>query len=580
MTRADFRVVRGECVDAMRALPDASVDAVVTDPPYDLTANKRGGTGSASLNLDSPAGRARIGTGGGFMGKAWDATGIAFDPATWREVLRVLKPGGYLAAFGGTRTYHRMACAIEDAGFEIRDSLHWIYGSGFPKSLDVSKAIDKTRNDDVRPVCRFLRATLDRLGVTPAEVARVFGFHPRMIEHWAARDTDTQPTVPTVEQWERLRSWLGFGHGMDDEVARLNARKGEPGDAWRSAEVLGEHEGTPGGLGGERFTYRDRFVRAPSADAAAWQGWGTALKPAHEPIVLARKPLEGTVARNVLAHGTGALNIDAARVATDDEIATSRPVEHDSPGGWNESGRAPTFTGSPAGRWPPNVILAHGPGCGAECAPGCPVAELDAQSGESTCPETIGRGSTREGAVGFFRDRPVVDVPGFGDSGGASRFFPCFRYVAKPARSERDAGLFDLAPRSGGEATDREDGSAGLRSPRAGAGRNGGARNHHPTVKPIELMEWLCRLVTPRGGTVLDPFLGSGTTGCAAVRLGFRFVGIEREAEYVELAERRIALAANAPRAKPLGALERAPEADPRQIPLFAKEEREPCATT
>lgn len=460
-----FRVLHSDCVEALRAMPEASVDAIVTDPPYEL----------------------------GFMGRRWDSSGIAYSVDLWREALRVLKPGGHLAAFGGTRTYHRMACAIEDAGFEIRDSLHWIYGSGFPKSLDVSKAIDAHLGAE-RPV-------------------------------------------------------VGIAKGA--------------GSA--NTESLGE------------FRAEYAATAPATAPATAWDGWGTALKPAHEPIVLARKPLGMTVAACVLQHGTGALNVDGCRVSTDDDLngGAYSPGDRERGGAaWGNGSGGGVMRGAagnfsqPSGRWPPNVLMSHDPGCNGTCAPGCPVAELDRQSGEAGGGFGVRGSGPLDGRTSFALPGQG-QVVGFGDAGGASRFFPIFRYVAKPARSERDAGLHDLEAKSGGDATDREDGSAGLRSPRAGAGRNGGARNHHPTVKPVELMEWLCRLVTPKGGTVLDPFLGSGTTGMAAVRMGFDFIGIEREAEYVELATRRIALAANAPRSKPVGALERAEAADPRQPSLF-----------
>lgn len=458
-TGPGWRVVHSGCVEAMREMPEASVDAIVTDPPYEL----------------------------GFMGKRWDSTGIAYSLDLWREALRVLKPGGHLCAFGGTRTYHRMACAIEDAGFEIRDSLHWIYGSGFPKSLDVSKAVDR------------------RLGVAPTvtgeKSARLLSGHLDV----------GSPTIPTTIP--------------------------------------------------------------TTIDAARWNGWGTALKPAHEPIILARKPLDGTVAANVLRHGTGALNINAGRIrfASEEDkaaaaaAASQRSCRDQNAGrvvlGRFENGPAslaPYLSGMDAGRWPPNVLL------GEDAA-----EEMDRQSGE-TVSNPNPNPNFRNAVYGRGMGGVVSAANQHNDSGGASRFFPVFRYVAKPARGERDAGLWDVEVRSGGEATDRADGSAGLSSPRAGAGRTGGARNHHPTVKPIALMEWLVRLVTPPGGTVLDPFLGSGTTGCAAVRCGDGFIGIEREAEYVALAERRIALAANAPRGTPLGSLSRDDGALPGQSSLFA----------
>jgi DNA modification methylase len=533
-----WRIVHSDCVEALREMPEASLDAIVTDPPYGLEfmgkdwdapwkadphVGETWGTGMSPVEMADGAKRLprpsfeqrsnvkcrkcnhwRV-SGNPCRCPAPDFPNLrahnmhAFE-AWFRtiavEMFRVLKPGGHLAAFGGARTYHRMACAIEDAGFEVRDSLHWLYGSGFPKSLDVSKAID---------------------GHLGAE----------------------RPVIG-----ERA-------------VSRIMAGSGDLVSGAVRAGVI-----------------------PATAPATAWDGWGTALKPAHEPIVLARKPLTGTVAANVLAHGTGALNVDGCRVGADAITTHSRGANAAFPKRPGE--RTPEESGRStpqnkldteavrSGRWPPNLLLTHDPRCNGTCAPGCPVAELDRQSGELTSGVMVG-GTTRSARSVCYGQMPdsatLQDT--YGDTGGASRFFPVFRYVPKPCREERDAGLDDLPARSGGEATDREDGSDGLSSPRAGAGRNGGARNFHPTVKPVALMEWLVRLVTPPGGTVLDPFLGSGTTGCAAVRLGFDFIGIEREGEYVEIATRRIALAENAPRSKPLGSLERAEEADPRQASLF-----------
>lgn len=378
---SDWEILRGDCKVRLKDLPDASVDAVVTDTPYEL----------------------------GFMGKAWDATGIANDVAMWREVLRVLKPGGHLVAFGGSRTYHRMACAVEDAGFEIRDCLQWLYGTGFPKSLDVSKAIDKGAG--------FSRAT---------------EYVPNLANNTFGR---------------------GLGGGAH------NAPSEPP----------------------------------VTAAAAAWSGWGTALKPGYEPIVLARKPLAGTVAASVQAHGTGALNIDGCRIAHDasvnlDAVQNCRTEQSGDTVTLNIPGHSQA-TYSPAGRWPANVLLDE------EAA-----KMLDATA-------------------------------------DASRFF----YCAKASKGEREAGLEAFPKKSAGELTEREDGTDGLNSPRAGAGRTGGRANVHPTVKPLSLMRWLCRLITPPGGVVLDPFTGSGSTGCAAVLEGFDFLGIEREEEYARIAEARIA---------------------------------------
>ncbi|MBN1441691.1 MAG: site-specific DNA-methyltransferase [Planctomycetes bacterium] len=422
-----------------------------------------------------------------------------------REALRVAKPGAHALVWALPRTSHWTGTALERAGWEIRDQLHHVFGSGFPKSLDVSKAIDAAA-------------------------------------------------------------------GVKREVVGLpNCRKRSDNGECRC--------GTN--------TIFGQTVHAPAtAPATAWSGWGTALKPAHEVWWLARKPLAGTVAGNVLEHGTGALNIEGCRIrfaSEDDKAAAAAAAQRagQTPRGAGigtferrpEDGEASAsryIAGLNAGRWPPNLLLSHDPRCNGVCVSGCPVAEMDRQSGD------VG------GGFGTRGDEPLDgrtsyampgqgQIVGLGDAGGASRFFPVFRYVAKPTRGERDAGCWDLEAVSGNDITGREAGSAGAEcSARAGT-TSAARRNIHPTVKPVELMEWLARLVTPPGGTVLDLFAGSGSTGCAAVRLGFGFIGIEREPDYVRIAERRIRLAANAPKSKPLGALERGDEAAPGQLGLFPR---------
>ena len=375
------------------------------------------------------------------MGKQWDASGVAYNVELWRECLRVLKPGGHLLAFGGTRTYHRMAVAIEDAGFEVRDSLHWVYGQGFPKSLDVSKAIDKA--------------------------------------------------------------------------------------AGAEREVVGKTEATYGyQRDGERWD-KDHFITAPATDAAKqWVGWGTALKPAHEPIVVARKPLEGTVAANVLAHGTGALNIDECRIGFTGgtrKPPSSKKSHTDSVGGYLNAKAGEPIN---AGRWPSNVLFTHDAGCDDVCAPGCPVAELDQQS---------------DGASRFFTvtewDLIADVVP--------------IRYVAKPGKKERNAGLDALPVKRPDTRTETGMGTFDEKGVQP-------QRNHHPTVKPVALMRWLVTLVTPPGGTVLDPFLGSGTTAVAATLDGFNWVGCEMTTDYLPIIEGRVAWA-ESERAKQAAATQPAP---------------------
>jgi site-specific DNA-methyltransferase (adenine-specific) len=423
---SDVRVLNGDCVELMRGMPDCSVDSIVTDPPYEL----------------------------GFMGKTWDGAGIAYSLEMWGEALRVLKPGGHLLAFGGTRTYHRMACAIEDAGFEIRDSIHWVYGSGFPKSLNIGKAIDK------------------------------------------AAGAEREATGPTVRgaQQESTGRYGAWGDGI-----------------------------TP--------------TAPETEDAARWEGWGTALKPAHEPIVVARKPLSGTVAGNVLVWGTGGLNIDGCRVGTDGgaRYCGESPHTKSEPTAISVYAQSPKVDG--LGRWPANVVFDRTAG-----------EALDQQSG------------TLSSGVGAVRRKPhdttamsgrlgITNEPevSYGDRGGASRFFTQadfgpddwpFVYQAKPSRKERNAGLDGLPEQqirrhSGGEYAHNSGSTA--------SSKNGGAsNNHHPTVKPVALMRHLVRLVTPPGGTVLDPFAGSGTTLVAAILEGFNAVGCEMTDEYLPIIAGRV----------------------------------------
>lgn len=335
----------GNCLEELKSLPDNCVDAIVTDPPYLIE----------------------------FLAKKWDSEdGIAGKPEVWIECLRVLKHGGHLLSFGATRTYHRMTCAIEDAGFEIRDSIHWMYGSGFPHSLDVSKSIE---------------------GVLKGRGARYSG---------------KDPNLETV---------------LDKDT---------PGELWDTSARRT--------MKGQEAAWSGATITVTTEEAKRWIGWGTSLKPSHEPIVIARKPLMGNVAKNVQQYQTGALNIDASRVEGE--------------------------------RWPPNVVFSHTENCveGA-CGVACAVTELNKQNE------------------------------------GASSFFPAFRYQAKAPSKERKVE---------------------------------GLTVQHPTQKPIALMEWLVALVTPPNGVVLDPFMGSGTTGVAAIRKGFKFLGIEREEQYMQIAEARI----------------------------------------
>ena len=523
-------VHHGDCRAILATFADASIDAIVTDPPYEL----------------------------GFMGKHWDASGIAYDPVLWSECLRVLKPGGHLLAFGGTRTYHRMAVAIEDAGFEIRDSIHWLYGSGFPKSLDVSKAIDRQRDDlaDIYRVTAWVRAARDAAGIGNRDIDDAFGANG-MGRHWTdVPPHGKQPAVPTLEQVPRLLDVLGLT--LDDvpnDIRRLlwdlNGRKGQPGENWWKREVVGTSTSTTLEVAPGEGRERPQVVvdiTSPATDAARqWEGWGTALKPAHEPIVVARKPLIGTVAANVLQYGTGAINVDGGRVGSAD---TQRVRTDNDFGLVNDDGWRPTpgVNGSATGRWPANIVFTHAADCGDQCAEGCPVAALDEQSGVSTTSSGVLRRNTALGRMNDDNWRPQQQQAQlYGDTGGASRFFTVtewdvpFRYIAKPSKRERNAGLDGLEERNKYKAGG-VGGTGGMRSVDAAVNATPVA-NHHPTVKPLALMRWLVRLVTPPGGIVLDPFLGSGTTAAAAVLEGFDWVGCEMTAEYLPIIEGRVAWA-------------------------------------
>ena len=367
-----MRLINADCIAAMKEMPENSVDSIVTDPPYEL----------------------------GFMGKSWDSSGIAFNIEVWQEALRVLKPGGHLIAFSGSRTYHRMAVAIEDAGFEIRDQIMWVYGSGFPKSHNVSKGIDKAA-------------------------------------------------------------------GAEREVVGIAKGAGSS-----NTESLG--------------VYQSQFEATSPATPAAkqWDGWGTALKPAHEPIVLARKPLIGTVAANVLTYGTGGLNIDGSRVGSEGGTARDGKADQPNESGW-ENMRGHGVAQLNSGRWPANFI----------------------HDGSDEVDELLGE---------------------------PARFF----YCAKASKKDRNEGLDGFeAKEKRYMATANGTGETSIGMDRF---TTQPVANHHPTVKPTTLMQYLVRLVTPPNGIVLDPFMGSGSTGKACAYEGFDFIGIEQSAEYIEIAQARI----------------------------------------
>ena len=398
-----LQLIQGDCLDKLKELADNSVDSIVTDPPYEL----------------------------GFMGKSWDNTGIANNKEMWAECLRVLKPGGHLLSFGGTRTYHRMASAIEDAGFEVRDMIEWVYGSGFPKSQNIGKMYDKKMGNE--------------------------------------------------------------------------------------REIVGDN-GTNRKAGGI-FVNNNEGIRKYTKGSSPYEGLGTALKPAHEPICMARKPLsEKTVVDNVIKWGTGGINIDGCRVGTK-ESTIRKSTEGLTYEGWGM--KQGGITGSETGRFPANLI--HD---GSDEVVGLFPNSKSVASKRGGA--TNGNGKNID--YGDFNEVEKYEC-GFSDSGNASRFF----YCAKASKSERNFGC------EGKEEIVDCDRNPECYSADVPFNRSANPKkNNHPTVKPIKLMEYLIKLVTKENAVVLDPFLGSGTTAIACLKLNRKFIGIEKEEEYVKIAQARI----------------------------------------
>jgi site-specific DNA-methyltransferase (adenine-specific) len=439
------QLVQGDCIRLARSLPADSIDSLVCDPPYEI----------------------------GFMGKSWDSTGIAFQVEAWKEFYRTMKPGAYLTAFGGTRSHHRLMCAIEDAGFEIRDCLMWVYGQGFPKSRDISKAIDKEAG----------------------QAREVIGIREYAGGHIQHSDTTTSP----------------IGNAFLPER-----------------------------------THDHRLETTPTTQAARqWDGWGTALKPAWEPIVLARKPLsEKTVAANMLRWGTGAINIDGCRIGMDE--AEHKVIDGRSGAGFGtgntvggHQGRAEgKFKSHAEGRWPANLVHDGS----AEVLEGFPSPH---GAGAATNKKFV-RG---ENTNVYGKASEGLSGARIGDEGSASRFFYCAK--ADKERGTRPGGFANIGADKGssvpnGPTYDDGDGStsrffycAKASKKDRNAGCDAEHPNKHPTVKPTALMQWLTRLTTQPGGTVFDPFMGSGSTGRGAVLEGFNFIGCDLDP--IDIARMRIA---------------------------------------
>jgi hypothetical protein len=455
----------------------------------------------------------------------------------------VLKPGGHVLAFAGSRTFDLMALSIRLAGFEIRDSVAWLYGSGFPKSLDVSKAIDKGQGENRDRQLQFT-AWMRSTGLTSAKARDVL-FEANLIteksnqaSHYFAETMGSQPAIATADMFDALRPYLPE---VPEEIERLVAeRTGIEWKDYKNREVIGSQ--TQGKLAVAPGQDNDRSaidldITAPAtAEAQKWQGWGTALKPAFEPVVVARKPLIGTVAENVLAYGTGGLNIDGTRIGTEDNLNGGAYAQKG-----NRLVSQSLTTGSgmnmpgatvgkpfkqPQGRWPSNVMLDE-----------FTAGLVDEQSGVSKSPAGVQKYVRAE--TSSWQDSKGMHTAGrewegvnYGDTGGASRFF----YIAKASKRDRNEGLDEL-PEVRHSDREKDDGIGGD-NPRKRS--NDARQNFHPTVKPTDLMRQLVRLVTPPGGVVLDPFTGSGSTGKAAILEGFDFIGVELIDEYLPIIEGRL----------------------------------------
>ena len=628
-----YNVVHADCLTALRDMPDASVDAVVTDPPYGLS-NTTPAQVTETITRWVSGDREYLPSARGFMGHEWD--GFVPPVAVWDECLRVLKPGGHLLAFAGSRTHDLMTLGIRLAGFEIRDSVAWLYGSGFPKSMDVSKAIDKRGGNAhmAHEIGRAIKAARIRRGWTVRQADRHFCGGSTNWTWYEGRKGEVRP--PSPADFERIVSEWPELAPLAESVAAAER------------EVVGRGQSGPASVAFTRDSGGTYDVTAAHSDAARqWEGWGTALKPAFEPVTLARKPLTGTVAANVQEHGTGALNIDACRIGTSDKLPAA--------GGAREMGNQVYGKGlgvssgrsaELGGRWPANVVLDESQ-----------AEELDRQTGMLAGAGNK-PGSMRTGRADGDAHERTSQVPTYSggpsvvynDKGGASRFFYIARKdnecpsgqssstVSTAEMSSSGEGQPPASAPNGAATSERHDTGKQTGSPSTSETQNGSKpnattdtpttptiesvsspeRQHasttltrnpansaepnpqtdtmttttshlksagsaesatssttqkskglgdmdlgdssrfmycakapkserpvvdgvaHSTVKPVTLMKWLVRMVTPPGGTVLDPFAGSGTTLEAAMLEGFNAVGIEREADYLPLIQARI----------------------------------------
>lgn len=472
----DYILYQGNMLDMLNFIPSNSVDSIVTDPPYGLTTivKRFGKENSVPAQFGNDGAFSRLSKG--FMGKEWDGSGIEYNVDTWKKCYEILKDGGYLLAFGGTRTYHKIASAIEEAGFEIRDCIMWIYGSGFPKSMNISKGLEAR----------------EKYGKANTRTKRI------------------------VEQ------------SCEGESYKLKQTNN-------------------GAMGEVIETTRKHYL--PSTELAKkWQGWGTTLKPAYEPIIVARKPFTGSLVDNVIMNGVGGINIDECRIKTDGELI-AKNVAYKSEKQSKNWGTKKCITelSSNIGRFPANLILTYDDNTYKEVCSGFPITS----GGKMKLNSKVKRKGIKEDGSSFNSKTCGFDVNkgtglcNYGDSGSASRYF----YCAKASQKDRNEGLEEFEDKIkvfNGKSSSSSKEMRGVEQRFTTI-----TKNTHPTVKPTQLMQYLVRLITPKEGTICDPFMGSGSTGKAVMyenkerNANYKFIGIELMDEYLPIADARIKFAKN-----------------------------------
>ena len=516
----NYKLYQGNMLDMLEVIEPNNIDAIVTDPPYELN----------------------------FMGKGWDNSGIAFQPSTWQKCYEVLKPGGYLLAFGGSRSFHRIACAIEDAGFEIRDTIMWLYGSGFPKSMDISKQIDKKpQANRTIEFKKWLKQKLDNCGKTYKQINDECGFTATSYSKTDFKD-NWSTNHPSKEKWLKMKEVIGITEIDYDWICENNI------------EERGYIEPTGGLAGGSGYTvgcYTGKQLSNNAIDnkAKQWNGWGTALKPSFEPIIVARKPFKGSLVDNVIEYGVGGINIDECRVeyekttnpATNPLYRQQNADKYKQVQGGELSNGAVSWTSgkngvSEMGRFPTNTILTYDETDYDEVCGAFPYTKSGGGDKSTKCGNTfLGTGYGGTNTTKYEANE-----------GSASRYF----YCAKASKKDRDEGCQELedtvnacsnqaiAELKRGNDNFSDETNSTFNKVYKG-------KNTHPTVKPTELMQYLVRLVTPNGGTVLDPFNGSGSTGKAVMyenkerNKNYKYIGIELTEEYLPIAKARIEYVCN-----------------------------------